>query len=110
MVHSALMNAETVYIDLLGDEIVLTDEVSAMILLKHPEVADYLSQLDQVLADPDEIRHSFRDQNVILYYRNEAILPDHLWMVVVVQQHERNLISTIYLTDQISAGDVLWHK
>lgn len=104
------MNAETIYTDLLGDEIVLTDEVSTMILLKHPEVSDYFSLLAQVLADPDEIRHSFRDQNVILYYRDAGIPPHHLWMVVVVQQHERNLISTIYLTDQLSAGDVLWHR
>jgi hypothetical protein len=101
---------EQIYLDVFGEVIVLTDPVRMIILQKHPEVVDFIDQLDQVLSQPDEIRRSVRDERVVLYYRfNEAVL-DGKWVVVVVKQIDRNFISTLYATDVIKSGDVLWKR
>ncbi|MBN8591387.1 MAG: hypothetical protein J0M33_06495 [Anaerolineae bacterium] len=101
---------EQIYRDVFGDEIILTETVRSTILQKHPEVSDFIDQLDVVLAEPDEVRHSKRDDRSILYYRYEAIILNGKWVVVVVKQIDRNFISTIYATDQIKSGEVIWKK
>jgi hypothetical protein len=101
---------EQIYRDVFGDEIILTETVWSTILQKHPEVSDFIDQLDVVLAEPDEVRHSKRDDRSILYYRYEAIILNGKWVVVVVKQIDRNFISTIYATDQIKSGEVIWKK
>ncbi|HEX2623505.1 MAG TPA: hypothetical protein VHL11_25265 [Phototrophicaceae bacterium] len=101
---------ETVYVDLLGDEIILTDAVRDLVVLKHPEVADWLPDLEIVLRDPDEIRQSDRSSWTILYCR---VAPDSNYsVVVVVQQLDLNMISTIYLAarEPGHSGEVLWQK
>lgn len=86
--------AEQVYRDVLGEEIVLVESVRQMILLKHPEAADFIDRLDHILADPDEIRRSVRDERV----------------AAVVKRIDRNFISTLYATDQVKSGEVLWKR
>ncbi|MBX3066808.1 MAG: hypothetical protein KF726_27755 [Anaerolineae bacterium] len=102
--------SEQVFIDALGDEIVLADSVREMILLKHPEVASFTEKLPDVLMLPDEIRRSFRDERVVLYYRYDAAVLDGKWITVAVKRIDRNYISTIYATDRIKSGDVVWTK
>jgi hypothetical protein len=69
-----------------------------------------LDKITQTLLSPDEIRRSIRDERVILYYRFEGQVLDGKWVVVVVKRVERRFISTIYATDQIKSGDILWKK
>jgi len=101
---------ETIYKDIFGDEIVLTHDTRDRILQKHPEVADFLDRISQTLLLPDEIRYSLRDERVILYYRFDVQVLNGKWVVVVVKRVERRFISTIYATDQIKSGEVLWKK
>ncbi len=101
---------EQVYTDVLGDEIVLAESVRQMILLKHPEAADFIDRLDHILADPAEIRRSVRDERVVLYYRFEAEVLKGKWVVAVVKRIDRNFISTLYATDQVKSGEVLWKR
>ncbi len=101
---------EHVYRDVFGDEIVLTDSVRATILQKHPEVNDFIDQIDQALAEPQEVRRSIRDERAVLYYRFEANVLSGKWVVVVVKRIDRHFISTIYATDQIKSGEVIWTK
>jgi len=102
--------AETIYKDVLSDEIVLTDSVRDNILLKHPEAANFLDRVSKVLSEPDEIRHSVRHERSVLYYRFEDTVLNGKWVVVVVKRIDRNFVSTIYATDQIKSGEILWKK
>lgn len=102
--------SEQTFTDVFGDEIVLVDEVREVILQKHPEVALFIERLSDVLAEPDEIRKSIRDERVVLYYRLEAAVLNGKWIAVAVKRIDRNFISTIYATDKIKSGDVIWTK
>ena len=101
---------DQVYIDVLDEEVVLTALVRAVILTKHPEVADFIERIESVLQEPDVIRRSIRDERVVLYYRYEAEVFDGKWIVVVIKRIDRNFISTIYVTDRIKSGEVIWTK
>jgi hypothetical protein len=101
---------EQIYIDVLDEEIVLTQQVRTTILTKHPEVADFIDRLEAVLREPDEIRRSIRDDRVVLYYRYESEILNGKWIVVVVKCVDRNFISTIYATDKRKSGEVIWTK
>jgi hypothetical protein len=101
---------EQVYRDVFGHEVVLTDSVRATILQKHPEVSDFIDRIDRALAEPEEVRGSVRDERSVLYYRFEADVLAGKWVVVVVKRIDRHFISTVYATDQIKSGEVIWTK
>ncbi len=101
---------ERVYVDVFGNEIVLSDKVRDLILRKHPETADFIDQIGVVLREPDEIRQSTRDERTALYYRYASEILNGKWLVVVVKRIDRHFISTVYATNKIKAGEVLWVK
>jgi hypothetical protein len=119
---------ERIFIDVFLDQVVLTDEVRATLLLKHPEVADFIDRIgtalllkhpevadfiDRIgtaLKDPDEVRQSTRDTRKILYYRFEAEVLGGKWIVVVVKRIDRSFVATIYATHRIKTGEVVWTK
>jgi hypothetical protein len=87
--------SEQVYVDVFGEQVVLTDTVRAVILAKHPEVGDFIDHVATILRTPDEIRRSVRDERVVLYYRYEVEILGGKWLVVVIKRIDRNFISTI---------------
>ena len=101
---------EQAYPDVFDQATILTDAVKAVILSKHPEVSDFFQLIPMVLRTPDEVRQSMSDPRTVLYYRYEASVLYGKWIVVVVKRTERNFVSTIYATDKIKSGDVLWKK
>ncbi|MBZ0302820.1 MAG: hypothetical protein K8J31_23955 [Anaerolineae bacterium] len=101
---------EQIYADVFDEEIILTAQVRTVILTKHPEVADFSHEIEKALREPDEIRRSIRDERVVLYYRHVAEVLNGKWVVVVVKRLEQNFVSTIYATDQIKSGEVIWTK
>lgn len=101
---------EYIFIDLFGDEIVLTEDVRAAILAKHPEIVPFISEMSTVLKTPDEIRRSIYDERAVLYYCYREQVLDGKWLVVVVKRIDRNFVSTFYATSRIKSGDVLWTK
>jgi len=102
--------SETAYSDVFSQTIILTDSVRSTILLKHPEVSGFIDRIDAVLQMPDEVRRSVTDERVVLYYRFEDEVLAGKWVVVVVKGIDRNFISTVYATDKIKAGEVIWTK
>jgi hypothetical protein len=102
--------AEQVYPDVFGNEVVLTATVRAAVLAKHPEVAVFIDQIDAVLLTPDEVRQSVSNEQVVLYYQFRDQVLGGKWVAVVVKRADRHFVSTIYATDRIKAGDVLWKK
>lgn len=102
--------SERTYTDVFGNTVALTDTVRATILTKHPEAAAFIENVGDVLGDPDEVRRSVRDERAVLYYRFDADVLRGKWVVVVVKRVDRHFIATVYATDRIKSGGVLWRK
>ncbi len=64
--------AEQHYRDVFGESVVLADEARAIILEKHPETADFIDGISDVLLHPAEVRRSARDERVVLYYQSHV--------------------------------------
>jgi len=98
------------YFDRFGKEIILTTEVKRVIFAKHPEVSRFFDKVTVTLASPDMVKRSPTDLRVRLYYRFYQEIFGGKFMVVVVKSVERDFISTIYITDKVKAGEVIWQK
>ena len=83
----------------------LTTERKAHVLKAHPELKPHLKKLSKVLSDPDEIRISRLDKNVLLFYKFFAKVKSGKYINVTVKTGDRNYILTAYITDRIRAGE-----
>jgi hypothetical protein len=74
---------------------------------KHPIMLGRDAEIKIVLADPDEIRRSRKDSNVLLFYRGDS----PRWMCAVVRRENgEGFLITAYLTDTIKAGEQIWKR
>jgi hypothetical protein len=99
----------------LRGEVELTDEREAHIAHTHPDLLpEYLTQIGQTLADPDQVRRSTRMSAARLFYRwFEDVRRGKYVVVVVVNEAapaERHWIITAYMTRRLANGEVEWHK
>ena len=98
----------------LNGEVDLTDEREAHIAETHPDLLpEYLSQLGQTLADPDEVRRSTRMSGARMFYRWFDDVRQGKYVAVVVVNDtptERNWIITAYITRRIMNGEMEWQK
>lgn len=83
----------------------LTEERKGHILEEHPELLDHFDKLKKVLLNPDEIRTSKTDQQVLLFYHYFAKIKSGLYIVVVIKTNERNFILTAHMTDKVKIGE-----
>lgn len=83
----------------------LTDERRIHILTAHPDLKPHIKKLSQVLQNPDEIRRSRFDKDVLLFYRYFATIAGGKYINVTVKTGERNFVLTSYITDRIRAGE-----
>ena len=98
------------YFDRFGQEIILTAEVKRVVFAKHPEVSHFFDKVTGTLALPDLVKRSTTDPRVRLYYRFYQEVFGGKFMVVVVKSVEREFISTIYITDKVKGGEVIWQR
>lgn len=98
------------FLDVFGETVVLTDAVRDVIVSKHPEVVDFIHLAPIILQSPDEVRRSVSDERTMLYYRYDAEALGGKWIVMVVKRADGRFVSTIYATDKIKTGDVIWKK
>jgi hypothetical protein len=85
-----------------------SEEYWEKLIVKHPDIADLELEIQQALANPDEIRRSSRDPNVLLFY---LVLKERRWVVAVARRLNRDgFLITAYQTDAIKEGESLWHK
>jgi hypothetical protein len=98
----------------LKSEVDLTDEREAHIAQTHPDLLpEYLLQLAQTLADPDEVRRSVRMSGARMFYRwFEDVRQGKYVAVVVVSDTpaERSWIITAYITRRVMNGEIEWQK
>jgi len=99
-----------VFTDYAGERITLTVSVYEVIAFKHPEVKRFFELVTQTLADPEVVRKSVTDPRVRLYYRFYAGVLDGKFVVVVVKRADGNYVSTIYATDKMKEGEIIWQK
>lgn len=102
--------SEEIFVDYADQGIVLDDEVRSAILTKHPEMKPFIDLLPNVLREPQEIRRSATDDRSVLYYYLAKNVLNGKWIVAVVKQIDRNFISTVYITDKIKVGEIVWKK
>ena len=99
----------------LKGEVELNDEREAHIAKTHPDLLpEYLPQLGQTLADPDQVRRSLRMSGARMFYRwfDDVKQGKYLAVVVVSESAptERNWIITAYITRRLSNGEIEWQK
>ncbi len=70
-------------------------------------MANRLAEVIETLTDPDEIRQSSKDENVLLFYRGSR----PRWQCVVTRRlgHD-GFVITAYPTDAVKSGAVIWTK
>jgi hypothetical protein len=77
---------------------------------KHPVMAGKQKLIEQVLADPEEIRRSKKDANVFLFYRATANGDRYFCAVSKDTKDGSGFLMTAYITDAIKIGEVIWTK
>ena len=78
------------------------------LIIKHPDIAALEAKVIETLTQPDEIRQSNCDPNIILFY---LTLRTKRWVVVVVRRlNGDGFVITAYQTDAIKEGDTIWRK
>jgi hypothetical protein len=75
--------------------------------IKHPVMAGRVEDVKQTLVDPDEIRRSQKDADVLLFYRADGVR----WLCAVVRRLDGDgFLITTYPTDAIKSGEQVWSK
>jgi hypothetical protein len=79
-----------------------------IITIKHPVMAGREIEIQDTLADPDEVRLSRSDPNVYLFYRAQQI---GRWVCAVSKREENEgFLITAYPTDAIKEGVRIWRR
>jgi hypothetical protein len=90
----------------------LTDERQEHIESDHPEMSDQIAKVRETLLNPDIIIRSKTDPEAELFYRHYNTTPvTKKYLCVVVKSIIEDLfIITVYFTDSIKRGEILWEK
>lgn len=92
----------------LGFRVVCSREYWGRItLIKHPPMRHRLADVIATLSDPDEVRHSVNDPDVLLFHRK--IEPRYV-CAVVKRAGDVGYLITAYPADRIKRGDLVWTK
>lgn len=76
--------------------------------VKHPVMAGRESSVKATLENPDEVRQSRTDREVLLFYRAE---PARRWVCAITKQADADaFLVTAYPTDAIKEGVRIWPK
>lgn len=99
----------------LKGEVELTEERERHIAERHPDLLpEYLKQLTETLAAPDQVRRSVRFGNARLFSRWYTDVKRGKYVVVVVVSQadaaSRHWVITAYLTNKLAEGDVEWKR
>lgn len=79
------------------------------IVIKHPDIHKGQDQVKLALSEPDQIRRSSRDPEVLLFYR--VLGQGRRWLVAVVRRLSgEGFLITAYQTDAVKEGEQLWPR
>jgi hypothetical protein len=92
----------------LGFRVVCSSEEWLLITeTKHPPMRGRLHDVERTLIEPDEIRRSSSDREVILFYRRQGA---RLVCAVVHRGRFVGRLITAYPSDKVKQGDLLWRR
>jgi hypothetical protein len=97
-----------IIVDVFGRNVIITKERLNHIFMTHPEMKRIGNKIRVVLNDPEYIKRSTYDDEVILYYKYFASIQKYI--TVVVKIHTHSFVLTSYTTDRIKKGGTLWRK
>jgi hypothetical protein len=103
---------DRIFADYRGRKIRLTAERQHHILGTHPEMAEWISKIGDVLTQPERVVQSRSDLEVELFYvwQAQTRVGEKYLCVVVVVKEDDTFVLTSYLTDTIKKGQILWPK
>ncbi len=96
-------------IDRFNRRIKLTEERWNHISETHPELKDLLKDLKGAVEEPELIKKSIYNENVVLFYRYYGHIYEGKYMCIVIRLDELSIV-TAYITDRIKKGEVVWKK
>lgn len=101
-----------IYLDFQDRKIRFTDERKKHIEEFHPELKEQFIQIKETLKNPEIVVESKSDESIEMFYRFYTSSPvGEKFLCVVVKVIENdNFIVTVYFTDKIKKGKVLWEK
>ncbi|MEX2308033.1 MAG: hypothetical protein WD738_10595 [Pirellulales bacterium] len=77
-----------------------------LVTVKHPAMAGREGDVQVTLAEPDEVRRSRSDPNVLLFYK---VAGARRWVCAVCKRLTGDgFLITAYPTDAIKEGDRIW--
>lgn len=94
----------------------LTDERELHIARAHPDLLpEYIDQIAQTLAEPDQVRRSVRMSTARLFSRWFPNIRQGKYVVVVVvsdvEPEERHWVITAYLARRLAGGEIVeWQR
>lgn len=99
----------------LGQEVELSQERERHVMAQHPDLLpEHRQHIIETVADPDEVRHSKRFGNALLFSRWFQKLNGGKYVVVVVVSEggisERSWIVTAYIARKLVEGEIEWKK
>jgi hypothetical protein len=78
-----------------------------IVSIKHPAMQNRLNDVRRTLEEPDEIRRSVRDADVLLFHRHVS----PRWVCAVAKRSgDTGHLITAYPADTVKKGDVIWTK
>lgn len=87
----------------------LTNERWKHITDTDPELQNLLNELGGALKEPEIVKNSVNNEDVVLFYRFYEHIYKGKYMCVVVKLNDESII-TAYITDRIKRGEVVWKK
>ena len=98
--------------DIHNRRIRFTEERLNPIESSHPELFGQTDKIKETLLNPDQVIRSRVDPLVELFYRYYSITPiNEKYLCVVVKVLLGDLfIITVYFTDTIKKGELIWEK
>jgi hypothetical protein len=87
---------------------VTSDRWRLITTMKHPVMAGREGWVRLALEQPEQVRESRSDENVLLFYRSEK--PGRWTCAVVKRAAPHGFLITAYPTDAIKEGTQIWPK
>lgn len=76
--------------------------------IKHPVIAGRENEVRETLANPEQVRRSRSDPEVLLFYRGHG---NRHWVCAVARRAaDQGFLITAYPTDAIKEGTPIWPK
>jgi hypothetical protein len=96
----------------LDKEILIPDERISHVVQDHGELLpEHWNLIEEVVRDPEKIRTSSRDTNILLFSRYYSWLLRGKFVVVGIVIHpERCWMITAFIARRLSGGTLLWKK